>query len=187
VVTDTNSSHVGGRHLLSHGVPPLPLRAPEPRSGCTLLTLGSYGDAGGTCGTAINLASYYYPGILGAWSSDKTNFLTSCGSGYDAVFYYSLAAGATIAFDPPSTYYHNTHEIRYGGSCPGTSQSACAYASSRVSYRNTGSTSVDVYYIQSGFSSTDSALNVVWTGNTWYGESSTHFSRSSGQSRGAAV
>ena len=27
MVTDTNSSHVGGRHLLSHGVPPLPLRA----------------------------------------------------------------------------------------------------------------------------------------------------------------
>ena len=92
-----------------------------------------------------------------------------------------------MTFDPPSSYSHTTHEIRYtyGGSCPGTSQLECASAGSSMSVRNGDSTnSVDIYYIQSGFPSADSDLNVVWTVS---GESSTHFSRSSGQSRGAAV
>jgi hypothetical protein len=93
----------------------------------------------------------------------KTNFLYSCGSGFDAVFFYTLPVGATIRFQTPSTYSHAYHEIRYDGSCPGSTQAQCSSASSDMSLQNTRSSSVDVYYIQSGFTSADDYLNVQWT------------------------
>jgi hypothetical protein len=120
--------------------------------------------AGISCATPIDLAEYSSP-ISNMASPLKTDFLSSCGSGFDAVYYFSLPAGYTIGFNAPSsTYYHTNHEIRYDGSCPGSTQSNCVSASSYLGLENTRSTSADVYYIQSGFTSADSALNVRWTG-----------------------
>jgi hypothetical protein len=79
------------------------------------------------------------------------------------VFFYTLPVGATIRFQTPSTYSHAYHEIRYDGSCPGSTQAQCSSASSDMSLQNTRSSSVDVYYIQSGFSTADDYLNVQWT------------------------
>jgi hypothetical protein len=120
--------------------------------------------AGITCGTAINLAGYSSP-ISNEGSSGKTNFISSCDGGLDAVFYYSLPAGLTISFEPPSTYSHAYHEIRYDGSCPGSTSggSGCDYASNTVSFQNFRSSSMDVYYHQTGFSTADDYLNVQWT------------------------
>ena len=125
--------------------------------------------AGISCATAINLADYSSP-IINMASSFKTNFQNTCGQGFDAVYYYSLpgATNATIRFYAPSTtYYHTDHEIRYqrasGGSCPGDTSIRCSSASSWVGLTNIGSTSLDVYYIQSGFTSANSDLNVQWT------------------------
>jgi hypothetical protein len=130
------------------------------------LTLGLHGGlhtlAGISCATPINLAFHSSP-ISNMASSAKTDFFTSCGSGFDAVFTYLLPAGATIRFHTPSTYLHTNHSIRYDGSCPGDAQASCWYATSDMALQNTRTSNTVVYYIQSGFASADSALNVRWT------------------------
>ena len=120
--------------------------------------------AGSSCAEPINLAGYTSP-LVDHYSTDKTNFAV-CGSGYAAVFYYSLPPGLTITFSTPSSVLFNTHtnhEIRYDGSCPGSSQATCDGEYYDVGIENNRDTYMDVYYIQSGFFSADSDLNVQWT------------------------
>jgi hypothetical protein len=136
------------------------------RGGSTRYAAGV--SAGVSCETAIDLGSGYYSSPSTFYNS-KTDFVSNCMGGYrDAIFYYSLPAGATITFDPPPTspsfpYLHTVHEIRSGGSCPGTTQGACAGSSSTISFTNAESTSVDVYYIQTGFSDSEDWVKVAWT------------------------
>ena len=90
----------------------------------------------------------------------------SCGGGgSEAGFSYSLPAGATIEIGQSANDYDSRHELSYGGAFPGDASVACVDDpdDSRMTWTNTGSDAVNVYFIVDAYSDGSGAFTLTWT------------------------
>ena len=97
------------------------------------------------------MSSPYSGTTLGA-----SNFYVYYGSSTpDLAFTINVPPYAQITFQQTTNDYDSAHELRWGGSCPGTTYVSCVDDpdETSVSWTNTYSSTQAVYYIQSGYGS----------------------------------
>jgi len=93
----------------------------------------------------------------GSPSSSSDHHQLSCGSsgGAESAFYMSLPAGAAIDIGLTSTSFDSRHELSVGGAFPGDTSVGCVPGNDhdRMSYTNTGSDAVNIYFVVDAHSS----------------------------------
>jgi hypothetical protein len=95
-------------------------------------------------------------------------FNPSCGSGSgganDIILTYPVPPGATIWFNQTSNDYDSVHELRHGGACPGSNYVQCVDDPdlTAVSWTNTASSTQPVYYVQSGYYTSEGSFTLSW-------------------------
>jgi len=102
----------------------------------------------------------------GSTSSRPDNHQLSCGSsgGREAAFYTSLPAGATINIGQTSNTYDSRHELSVGGAFPGNTIVGCVDDPdyTRLSYTNTGSDAVNIYFVVDAYSTGSGDFTLTW-------------------------
>jgi hypothetical protein len=117
--------------------------------------------------SAVDLTDYSSP-VTGTTSSASNVFNPSCGAGSyganDIIFTLSVPPGATIWFEQSSNDYDSVHELRYGGACPGSNYVECVDDPdlTAVSWTNTASSAQPVYYVQSGYYTSEGNFTLTW-------------------------
>jgi len=117
--------------------------------------------------SAVDLAYYSSP-ITASTSSSIDMVAPTCGYGTsgakDIVFSYLVPPGATIWFNQTSNDYDSVHELRYGGACPGSNYVRCVDDPdlTAVSWTNTASSAQPVYYVQSGYYTSEGSFTLTW-------------------------
>ena len=117
--------------------------------------------------SAVDLAYYSSP-ITASTSSSIDMVAPTCGYGTsgakDTVFTYLVPPGATIWFNQTSNNYDSVHELRYGGACPGSNYVRCVDDPdlTAVSWTNTASSAQPVYYVQSGYYTSEGSFTLTW-------------------------
>ena len=117
--------------------------------------------------SAIDLVDYSSP-YTASTSAASNTFNPSCGAGSagakDMIFTLSVPPGATIWFEQSSNNYDSVHELRYGGECPGSNYVSCVDDPdlTAVSWTNTASSAQPVYYVQSGYYTSEGSFTLTW-------------------------
>lgn len=112
--------------------------------------------AGSTCALAMDFSDFSGGMVRGSTADSRHSLQSQCGSDAapDVVYKYLLPPGETITIRRSANDYAMTGELRMDNDCPGYALVAClGYgidSQSEISYTNTDSFSVDMYYIQSG-------------------------------------
>lgn len=119
----------------------------------------------GTCEEALDLATLggHY---IGSTVNNSNNY-QGCymGNAKDRFFYIDLPTGAAIDIGQIWNNYDSSHELRYGGSCPGNYSIACIddWDYERVQWTNNTGQTQRVYYIQSGYSNRSGDFELTWS------------------------
>jgi len=121
-----------------------------------------------SCSGLINLTeetSPYTGSTVG--SSNFMSLECSYSSGTSAgevPFVYTLAPNSTLRLRQPNNQYDSTHELRYGGDCPGETLAQCVDDPDEtiVEWTNESDKPVDVYYIQSGYGGGEGQFTLEW-------------------------
>lgn len=120
--------------------------------------------AGDACGNAQDLASLTspYSGTTVGYGNDYS--YCSMGSSADRVFYLDVPNSATIDIGQTTNGYDSRHTLRYGGSCPGSSQISCIDDpdTNRINWTNNTGSSQRVWYTQAGYSSSQGTFTLDW-------------------------
>ncbi len=118
------------------------------------------------CGNALNLSSY---GASGSWSQNTCGFCsdyTTCyghTNGPDVFFYYPVPNNYQIVLAQQGYYYDGVTILRWGGSCPGTTQLYCEDGEPYTyTWVNTTGSTQYVYYIRDGWGSACGQFNFTW-------------------------
>jgi hypothetical protein len=134
--------------------PPIPSSPPppiDPALGCS----------------AVDLADYRSP-YTTSTSLASNVFNPSCGAGNagakDIIFTIAVPPGATVTFAQSSNNYDSVHELRYGGTCPGSNYVQCVDDPdlTAVSWTNNASSAQPVYYVQSGYYTFEGSFTLTW-------------------------
>ena len=93
-------------------------------------------------GTTVGASNFFAPSCVSSTSPEL-------------VFTINVPPYAQITFQQTANDYDSAHELRWGGSCPGTTYVSCVDDpdETSVSWTNTYSSTQAVYYIQSGYGS----------------------------------
>ena len=122
------------------------------------------------CATAgdLSVLTSPYSGSTAGLANDFA--FCAMGSAADQIFYYDLPNGSTITINQTTNGYDSRHSLRYGGACPGTTQIVCTDDPdlSVETWQNCTGSTQRVYWIQSGWSSSQGTYTLQWsiTGGT---------------------
>jgi len=86
------------------------------------------------------------------------------GSSADRIFYLDVPNSATIDIGQTTNGYDSRHTLRYGGSCPGSTQISCIDDSdtTRINWTNNTGSTQRVWYTQAGYSSNQGTFTLTW-------------------------
>ena len=132
---------------------------------------GASGSQWGNChcgseGTGVTDLSTIESPYEGSTVGNPDDHQLSCGGGgSEAGFSYSLPAGATIEIGQSANDYDSRHELSVGGAFPGDASVQCVDDpdNSRMTWTNTGSDAVNVYFIVDAYSAGSGAFTLTWT------------------------
>lgn len=117
------------------------------------------------CSTAYDLCMLTSPYTSTTTGANNDFSVCSMSSSEDLIFYIDLPNGETLTIGQTSNTYDSRHTLRYGGSCPGTTEIVCTDdpdTQTEVWTNTTGSTQ-RVYWIQGGFSTNDGDFTLAWS------------------------
>lgn len=118
------------------------------------------------CTTAVSLNDLRSP-YHGTTVGKSDTHTPSCGGGgNDQVFRFSLPAGSSLSIGQTRADFAGTAELAVGGSCPGSTSIHCEGGSDsgghQMTYDNTGSTAVDVYFMVDAGGPHDADFTIEW-------------------------
>ncbi len=119
---------------------------------------------GDNCATAIDLSAETSP-YDGSTSSMNNDFsFCGMGSSNDFICYYDVEPNATIDIWMSSDTYDSKHSMRYGGSCPGSTEIDCVDDpdDGHITWTNTTGSLERVWYIVAGYSSYSGDFVLEW-------------------------
>ena len=129
------------------------------------LVIATY--TGSSCDTAIDLSNVTSPYIGN--TSLSTNFLTSqpsctTSTAPELVFKHLVPSGYNITLQQTYNGYDSAIDLRYGGTCPGTTAVTCQDDEDldQVFWVNTLGYDEWVYYVQSGYGSEAGQFALTW-------------------------
>ena len=119
---------------------------------------------GDDCTNAIDLSALTSPQSYTTTGYSNDFSYCSMGSSEDRIFYIDVDNGCIIDMWQSWNNYDSRHTMRYGGSCPGSTEIGCIDDNDydHISWTNETGSTQRVYWINAGWSSSDGDFTLNW-------------------------